>query len=232
MRAAAGINFTSGLLLWCGIFFVPLFVQQVRASAPRGQGSCSCRSCSAPPSAPSSPDGWSSARPLPDVADRRRRADDWSDGPPRHPRPTARRWSRRAVRAAPRHGVGFVMQPSLLAVQNGVARAPGHRHIDRAAVPLARATPWACRSSAGCSTPGSRTRPRPVHGRRARSADVVLAALVGLVVDGGRAAPPERPLREHTAFDEQAAEAANGPLVAVVPSSRSRAACEGGENAF
>ena len=29
MRASAGVNFTSGLLLWCGLFFVPLFVQEV-----------------------------------------------------------------------------------------------------------------------------------------------------------------------------------------------------------
>ena len=36
MRASAGINFTSGLLFWCGLFFVPLFVQDVLgASASR-----------------------------------------------------------------------------------------------------------------------------------------------------------------------------------------------------
>ncbi|MEO7571488.1 MAG: MFS transporter [Acidimicrobiales bacterium] len=38
MRAAAGINFTSGLLLWCGIFFVPQFVQQVREISPARSG--------------------------------------------------------------------------------------------------------------------------------------------------------------------------------------------------
>lgn len=38
MRAAAGINFTSGLLLWCGIFFVPQFVQQVREISPTRSG--------------------------------------------------------------------------------------------------------------------------------------------------------------------------------------------------
>ena len=44
MRAAAGINFTSGLLLWCGIFFVPQFVQEVRGGrARRGPAWCSCR---------------------------------------------------------------------------------------------------------------------------------------------------------------------------------------------
>jgi len=38
LRAAAGINFTSGLLLWCGIFFVPQFVQQVREVSPTRSG--------------------------------------------------------------------------------------------------------------------------------------------------------------------------------------------------
>ena len=38
MRAASGINFTSGLLLWCGIFFVPQFVQQVREVSPTRSG--------------------------------------------------------------------------------------------------------------------------------------------------------------------------------------------------
>ena len=38
IRAAAGINFTSGLLLWCGIFFVPLFVQEVRHLSPTRSG--------------------------------------------------------------------------------------------------------------------------------------------------------------------------------------------------
>ncbi len=32
------INFTSGLLLWCGIFFVPLFVQEVRGVTPTRAG--------------------------------------------------------------------------------------------------------------------------------------------------------------------------------------------------
>ncbi|MEQ1786336.1 MAG: MDR family MFS transporter [Acidimicrobiales bacterium] len=38
LRVAAGINFTSGLLLWCGIFFVPQFVQQVREVSPTRSG--------------------------------------------------------------------------------------------------------------------------------------------------------------------------------------------------
>lgn len=38
LRAAAGINFTSGLLLWCGIFFVPQFVQQVKDVSPTRSG--------------------------------------------------------------------------------------------------------------------------------------------------------------------------------------------------
>jgi EmrB/QacA subfamily drug resistance transporter len=38
LRAAAGINFTSGLLLWCGIFFVPLFVQEVSGVSASSSG--------------------------------------------------------------------------------------------------------------------------------------------------------------------------------------------------
>ena len=38
LRAAAGINFTSGLLLWCGIFFVPLFVQEVVGTSASSSG--------------------------------------------------------------------------------------------------------------------------------------------------------------------------------------------------
>jgi len=38
LRVATGINFTSGLLLWCGIFFVPQFVQQVRGVSPTRSG--------------------------------------------------------------------------------------------------------------------------------------------------------------------------------------------------
>lgn len=38
MRAAVGINFTSGLLLWCALFFVPLFLQEVLAVTPTRSG--------------------------------------------------------------------------------------------------------------------------------------------------------------------------------------------------
>lgn len=38
LRVATAINFTSGLLLWCGIFFVPQFVQQVREVSPTRSG--------------------------------------------------------------------------------------------------------------------------------------------------------------------------------------------------
>ncbi|MGH9273020.1 MAG: MDR family MFS transporter [Acidimicrobiales bacterium] len=38
LRTAAGINFTSGLLLWCGIFFVPQLAQQVLGVSPTRSG--------------------------------------------------------------------------------------------------------------------------------------------------------------------------------------------------
>lgn len=38
VRVSAGINLTSGLLLWCGIFFIPLFLQEVRGVSPTRSG--------------------------------------------------------------------------------------------------------------------------------------------------------------------------------------------------
>jgi EmrB/QacA subfamily drug resistance transporter len=38
MRICVAVNFASGLLLWCGIFFVPLFVQEVRGLTPTRAG--------------------------------------------------------------------------------------------------------------------------------------------------------------------------------------------------
>lgn len=38
MRVCVGVNFASGLLLWCGIFFIPLFVQEVRGVSPTRAG--------------------------------------------------------------------------------------------------------------------------------------------------------------------------------------------------
>jgi EmrB/QacA subfamily drug resistance transporter len=38
MRMCVGVNFASGMLLWCGIFFIPLFVQEVRGTSPTRAG--------------------------------------------------------------------------------------------------------------------------------------------------------------------------------------------------
>ncbi|HEX7131674.1 MAG TPA: MDR family MFS transporter [Iamia sp.] len=38
MRVSAAVNFTSGALLWCGLFFIPLFVQEVRGVTPTRAG--------------------------------------------------------------------------------------------------------------------------------------------------------------------------------------------------
>ena len=38
IRVTSGLNLTSGMLLWCGIFFVPLFVQEVRDLSPTRSG--------------------------------------------------------------------------------------------------------------------------------------------------------------------------------------------------
>lgn len=38
IRASIGVNVTSGVLIWCGIFFIPLFVQEVRGATPTAAG--------------------------------------------------------------------------------------------------------------------------------------------------------------------------------------------------
>lgn len=38
VRIAVGVNFTSGVLIWCGIFFIPLFVQEVGGVSPTAAG--------------------------------------------------------------------------------------------------------------------------------------------------------------------------------------------------
>jgi EmrB/QacA subfamily drug resistance transporter len=38
IRTSLGVNFTSGLLLWCGIFFVPMFAQEVKGISPTNSG--------------------------------------------------------------------------------------------------------------------------------------------------------------------------------------------------
>ena len=38
MKVCVALNFASGLLLWCGIFFIPLFVQEVRGVTPTRAG--------------------------------------------------------------------------------------------------------------------------------------------------------------------------------------------------
>lgn len=38
MRASIGVNFASGVLIWGGIFFVPLFVQEVNGVSPTAAG--------------------------------------------------------------------------------------------------------------------------------------------------------------------------------------------------
>ena len=38
IRTSAGVNFTAGLLLYCGIFFVPIFMQEVHGISPTSSG--------------------------------------------------------------------------------------------------------------------------------------------------------------------------------------------------
>ena len=219
VRASAGINFTSGLLLWCGIFFVPQFVQQVREISPTRSGLV--------------------LMPLMFGA---------AFGTLVTGRLVARSGRYRAwpitggvlmtvamvlLASLDRSssllfvalsalllgiGAGCSMQPSLLATQNGVS--PRHLGIATSTALLFRTLGntvgipiFGGVLNAGLA--GEALDPSTVAS--ALRPVFVLAVLVGLVSTVFALRLPERPLREHTAFDEHATEAATGPLVAVVP---------------
>ena len=121
MRMCVGVNFTSGMLLWCGIFFVPLFVQEVarRHADPRR-----VRAHAADVRRPRSARSSSGRR-----VERTGRYRIWplervGGDAGRHGRcwprsgSTRRSWRSPAFALVLGTGVGFVMQPSLLAAQN------------------------------------------------------------------------------------------------------------------
>ena len=217
MRASAGINFTSGLLLWCGIFFVPQFVQQVREISPTRSGLV--------------------LMPLMFGA---------AFGTLVTGRLVARSGRYRAwpitggvlmtiamllLASLDRSssllfvalsalllgiGAGCSMQPSLLAAQNGVSA----RHLG-----IATSTALLFRTlgntvgipifggvlNAGLA--GREIDPSTVAS--ALRPVFVLAVVVGVVSTVFGLRLPERPLREHTAFEDDAPGSLAGPLVAV-----------------
>ena len=219
VRASAGINFTSGLLLWCGIFFVPQFVQQVREISPTRSGLV--------------------LMPLMFGA---------AFGTLVTGRLVARSGRYRAwpitggvlmtiamvlLASLDRSssllfvalsalllgiGAGCSMQPSLLATQNSVS--PRHLGIatstallfrtlgNTVGIPIFGGVLNAGLAGRDLDPSTVATALRPVF---------VLAVVVGVVSTVFALRLPERPLREHTAFDEHAHGPAPGPLVAVVP---------------
>ena len=219
VRASAGINFTSGLLLWCGIFFVPQFVQQVREISATRSGLV--------------------LMPLMFGA---------AFGTLVTGRLVARSGRYRAwpitggvlmtvamllLASLDRSssllfvalsalllgiGAGCSMQPSLLAAQNGVS--PRHLGIATSTALLFRTLG----NTVGIAIFGGVLNSGlagdaldPSTFASALRPVFVLAVVVGLVSIACALRLPERPLREHTAFDEDPSVAGTGPLVAVVP---------------
>ena len=217
LRVAAGINFTSGLLLWCGIFFVPQLVQQALGVSPTRSGLVLM------PLMFGAAFGTLVTGRL--VA-RTGRYRTW---------PIAGSVlmavamallagldQRSAVLAAALAalllgtGAGFVMQPSLLAAQNGVEPRE-----------LGTATSTALLFRTLGNTVGI-----PVFGGIVNAglagtdrgaADVasalrpvfLLAVVVGAVSTAIAVRLPERPLREHTAFEQPEGEAPGIPPAVV-----------------
>jgi EmrB/QacA subfamily drug resistance transporter len=235
LRVATGINFTSGLLLWCGIFFVPQFVQQVREVSPTRSGLVLM-----PLMFGAALGTLVTGR----LVARTGRYRTWpiagsvlmtvamvllaglGEGSP--------------VLAAALSalllgtGAGFVMQPSLLAAQNGA---------DSSQLGTATSTTLLFRTlgntvgipvfggilNAGLS--GTGLSPADVAG--ALRPVFAVAVLVGLASTVVALRLPERPLRERTAFEEESderstvagpegtllAEAAEGPMSLLAPPS-------------
>ena len=204
LRTAAGINFTSGMLLWCGIFFVPQLAQEVLGVSPTRSGLV--------------------LMPLMFGA---------AFGTLVTGRLVARTGCYRAwpiigsvlmavamallaslgqsstVLAAALSalllgtGAGFVMQPSLLAAQNGVeprelgtatSTALLFRTLgNTVGIPIFGGIVNAGLAGTDLAAVDVADALRPVF---------LLAVLVGVVSTAVALRLPERPLREHTAFDE------------------------------
>lgn len=210
VRVAAGLNMTSGLLLWCGIFFVPLFAQEVAGVSATSSGAVLIPLMMATALGTSVAGRW---------VERVGRLRVWPIAGSivmcagvlvlallRESTPVAVAALASGVLGA---GVGFVMQPSLLAVQNGV---------DQRDLGVATSTALLSRmlgSTIGTPVFGSILNAR-LDDRTSPSAFadalpwVFLAAVpVALVSIGVALRLPERPLREDARF---------APAVDVAPS--------------
>jgi EmrB/QacA subfamily drug resistance transporter len=213
LRVAAGINFTSGMLLWCGIFFVPQLVQQVLGVSPTRSGLVLM------PLMFGAAFGTLVTGRL--VA-RTGRYRAW---------PIAGSVlmaiamallagldQRSAVLAAALSalllgtGAGFVMQPSLLAAQNGVephelgtatSTALLFRTLgNTVGIPVFGGIVNAGLAGTDLGAADVASALRPVF---------LVAVVVGVVSTAIAVRLPERPLREHTAFDQPEGEAPGIP---------------------
>lgn len=219
MRAAAGINFTSGLLLWAGIFFVPQFVQQVRDVSPTRSGLVLM-----PLMFGAALGTLVTGR----LVARSGRYRSW-------PITGGVLMTIAMVLLASLDvgssvlfaavsalllgiGAGCSMQPSLLAAQNGVSphqlgTATSTALLFRTLGNTVGIPIFGGILNAGLA--GQALDPAAVAG--ALRPVFLVAVVVGAVSTAAALRLPERPLRDHTAFDAPAADAAGVPTAAVAP---------------
>jgi EmrB/QacA subfamily drug resistance transporter len=213
MRASAAVNLTSGLLLWCGIFFVPQFVQQVRGVTPTRSGLVLM-----PLMFGAALGTLVTGR----LVARTGRYRTWpiagsvlmtaamvllaglDEGSPVGVVAVA------ALLLGT--GAGFVMQPSLLAAQNGVeprdlGTATSTALLSRTLGNTIGIPVFGGVLNAGLA--GTAMSPTDVAG--ALRPVFALATAVGVASILVALRLPERPLREHTALDAEAARAPAGP---------------------
>jgi EmrB/QacA subfamily drug resistance transporter len=219
LRVAVSVNFTSGLLLWCGIFFVPQFVQQVREVSPTRSGLVLM-----PLMFGAALGTLVTGR----LVARTGRYRMWpitggvlmtsamlllTSLDQRSSIATA---ALSAVLLGT--GAGFVMQPSLLAAQNGAEPRELGTATSTALLFRTLGNTIGIPIFGGILNAG-------LHGTELGPADVAsalrpvfaVAVIVGIASTVVAWRLPERPLREHTAFDGPDTEAAAGPPAAVVP---------------
>ncbi len=219
LRVAAGINFTSGLLLWCGIFFVPQFVQQVREVSPTRSGLVLM-----PLMFGAALGTLVTGR----LVARTGRYRTWPIAggvlmttamlllASLDQRSSISTAALAAILLGT--GAGFVMQPSLLAAQNGVEPRELGTATSTALLFRTLGNTVGIPVFGGILNAG-------LHGTDLGPADVAgalrpvfaVAVLVGVTSTLVAWRLPERPLCEHTAFDGPQPEAASVPPAAVVP---------------
>ena len=219
LRVAAGVNFTSGLLLWCGIFFVPQFVQRVREVSPTRSGLVLM-----PLMFGAALGTLITGR----LVVRTGRYRTWPiagsvlmtvamvllTSLDRSSSITTAALSSLLLGT----GAGFVMQPSLLAAQNGVEPRELGTATSTALLFRTLGNTIGIPVFGGVLNAGLRgTHLAPADVAGALRPVFALAVLVGVVSTAVALRLPERPLREHTAFERPDGDAPAATPAAVVP---------------